>query len=84
MLVRGRLLDIEHRAGNFKDRTNGDDVAFDFVVLWVLEGRNTVKVRLPKEIHVTELPFSKDDDIEVDVSVPEGTKCMLVSVPVAI
>lgn len=81
MIVTGKLLDIEHRAGDFTDKQNGGNVKYDFTVLHVLEGREVHKVRLPREIHVLDLPFSKDDEIEIEVALPKDCKLMYVGLP---
>ena len=75
MKLSGKLLDIEHKAGQFvNDR--GESVSYDFVVLHVLEGREVHKVRLPREVNVLDLPYEKGDDIEVAVTVPANTKVL--------
>jgi hypothetical protein len=81
MIVNGKLLDIEHKAGNFTDKANGGQVTYDFTVLHILEGRTVHKVRLPKEVHVLDLPFGKNDEIEIDVALPENCKLMYVGLP---
>ena len=81
MILQGKVHDIEHRSGDFKDKQNGDNVKFDFTVLHVLEGRTVNKVRLPREIHVLDLPFAKDDLVDIDVALPENCKLMYVGLP---
>jgi hypothetical protein len=74
--VQGTLLDIERKHGSFNDRTTGNPVAYDFTLLHILDGRGVSIVRLPSEVDARDLPFGKDDQVEVRVSVPVGTKTM--------
>jgi hypothetical protein len=76
MQLIGRLLDVEHKVGDFTN-DRGEKVSYDFEVLHVLEGREVQKVRLPKEIRSSDLSYVKGEDIEILVTVPANTKCML-------
>lgn len=81
MILRGKLLDLEHREGKFNDRVDGHEISFDFVVLHVLEGREVHKIRLPKEVNALDLPFGRDDEIEIDVTVPKDCKLVYNGLP---
>ena len=73
MKLTGTLLDVEHKVGDFTN-DRGDKVSYDFEVLHVLEGREVQKVRLPREIRSSDLPFDKGDVVDVTVGVPSNTK----------
>lgn len=68
---------VERRFGDFKDKTTGEKVDFDFTLLHVWDGSSLIEVRLPKGVDERDLGCSVDDDIELSVSVPKGTKVQL-------
>lgn len=82
MRVSGTLLDVQRKHGSFTDRTTGNDVAYDFTLLHILDGREVNVVRLPSEVSALDLPFGKGDVVDVSVSVPVGTKVSFVGLPV--
>lgn len=68
----GTLLDTERQSGTFTPDGETEQKSFDFTALHVLVGREVVKVRLPKGVHVH--PFSQGDVIEVEAEFPTRTR----------
>ena len=72
MRLTGRLLEIEDYAGDFKGES-GDTVAYSGKRLHVLDGREVVKVKIPKNLLLTHgLVAETDIDINVTVAANSG------------
>lgn len=69
----GSLVDITRSAGDFVN-DSGNKVVYDFTLLKVFTGLDVVAVRLPSGTRVEDLPFSKGDDVHLEVTVPPQAK----------
>ena len=73
MQLSGTLVDITRKKGDFVNE-QGNKVEYDFTLLKVFTGLDVVAVRLPTGTRVEDLPFSKGQDVELEVSVPSTAK----------
>jgi hypothetical protein len=71
----GSLIDITRSAGDFIN-DSGNKVVYDFTLLKVFTGLDVVAVRLPTGTRVEDLPFSKGDAVNLEVTVPSTAKIM--------
>lgn len=70
--VTGKLLDTTRESGEFTPDGETQSRTWDFSVLHILVGREVVKVRLPKGVHVHSLVTG--EEVSVNVTVPPRTK----------
>lgn len=75
----GSLIDITRSAGDFIN-DSGNKVVYDFTLLKVFTGLDVVAVRLPTGTRVEDLPFSKGDKVNLEVTVPPTSKIMYAGV----
>jgi hypothetical protein len=75
MRLTGTLLEVENYSGEFADKQTGEAVAYAGQRWHVLDGREVIKVKLPKEL-IDELPFEQGDavDLRVEVGAQSGAR----------
>lgn len=68
MRLTGTLLEIENYSGDFADRQTGESVAYSGQRWHVLDGREVIKVKVPKDL-IDVLPHEQGDAVDLRVQV---------------
>jgi len=80
MRLTGQLLDIEQYAGEFRGE-NGDMISYAGERLHVLDGREVIKVKVPKvDVGKTGLRVGEDVDLRVQCSIQSGARGSYLSI----
>lgn len=66
--ITGQLLDSTRETGSFIPPGETEERSWDFTQLHVLQGREVVKVRLPKGVHTTGLKKGENVTVHGDIS----------------
>ena len=83
MRLTGQLLDIEDYSGDFKGE-GGENIAYSGKRLHVLDGREVIKVKIPKDqLYSHGLTVGESVDLSVQVAAQSGARgayltCLLV------
>jgi len=68
MRLTGILLDIEDHSGTFKDQTDGHPVDYVGQRLHVLDGREVVKVKVPRDL-IDKHGYGQGEPVDLHVTV---------------